>query len=131
MNKRSEELPRRGLNTFIFHTVTSFVVFNCDQRNNVQNTDPWLYSELPESEYKELFSLNSGMVNEIHKKLTDYLTIILEELCIEKNQETNVIDELICHQSRTGYGKKRIAQLGKHLTSIIRSEFALHAIINY
>src|SRR6266540_2913239 len=36
----------RGHNTVIFHTVTSFVTFNYDQNNNIQITDPWLYSEL-------------------------------------------------------------------------------------
>ena len=35
------------------------------------------------------------MKNEIHKELTNYLSIILEELCIEKNQEENMIDELV------------------------------------
>src|SRR6185312_12200379 len=43
---------------------------------------------------------------EIHGELINYLTTILEELCIEKNQETNVIDELARHQSQTGYTKK-------------------------
>ncbi len=36
----------RGHNTVIFHTVISFVAFNYDQNNNIQITDPWLYSEL-------------------------------------------------------------------------------------
>ena len=39
------------------------------------------------------------------KFITDLL-IILEEFCIEKNQETNVIDESIRHQSQMGYVKK-------------------------
>src|SRR6266498_2345486 len=46
------------------------------------------------------------MENEIHKELTNYLSIILEELCIEKNQEENMIDELVHNQSQTGYKKK-------------------------
>jgi len=46
------------------------------------------------------------MENEIHKELTNYLSIILEELCIEKNQEENTIDELVHNQSQTGYKKK-------------------------
>src|SRR6266545_1956011 len=46
------------------------------------------------------------MENEIHKELTNYLSIILEELCIEKNQEENTIDELIHNQSQMGYKKK-------------------------
>src|SRR6266498_4364974 len=46
------------------------------------------------------------MKNEIYKELTNYLSIILEELCIEKNQEENMIDELVHNQSQTGYKKK-------------------------
>ena len=60
------------------------------------------------------------MINEIHKELTNYLTIILEELCVEKSQKTNVIDELIQHQSQIGSVKN--AQLVNCLTLIIRSE---------
>src|SRR6266540_1832175 len=96
----------RGHNTVIFHTVTSFVAFNYDQNNNIQITDPWLYSELTQKKYEELFYLTSGMENEIHKELTNYLSIILEELCIEKNQEENMIDELVHNQSQTRYKKK-------------------------
>jgi len=96
----------RGYNTVIFNIVTSFVAFNYDQFNDIQSTDPWLYSELPEKEYEELLFLTSGMVNEIHEELTNYLTIILEELCVEKSQETNVIDELVQHQSQIGSVKK-------------------------
>src|SRR6266542_3749549 len=90
----------------IFHTVTSFVAFNYDQNNNIQITDPWLYSELTQKKYKKLFYLNSGIENEIHKELTNYLSIILEELYIEKNQEKNMIDELVHNQSQTEYKKK-------------------------
>src|SRR6266511_1716845 len=46
------------------------------------------------------------MKNEIHKEFTNYLSIILEELCIEKNQEENMIDELVYNQSQMGYKKK-------------------------
>ena len=107
----------RGLNTVIFHTVASFVAFNYDRNDDVQNTDPWLSSEPSREQYEELFSLTSDMKNEIYEELTNYLTIILEELCIEKNQETNVIDELI-HQSRMGYTKCSACQ---RQTPIIRS----------
>ncbi|CAG8804761.1 19271_t:CDS:2, partial [Cetraspora pellucida] len=55
---------------------------------------------------KELFSLTSGMRNEIYKELTNYLTTILEELYVEKNQETNEIDELALLQSQMGCIKK-------------------------
>ena len=97
----------RGSNTVIFHTVTSFVGFNYDYNNNIQNNiDPWLYSELNEKQYEELFDFTLDMKNEIHKELIEYLTIILEELCNEKNQKTNIINELIHQQSKTGYIKK-------------------------
>ncbi|CAG8801073.1 24627_t:CDS:1, partial [Dentiscutata erythropus] len=62
-------------------------------------TDPWLYSELTQKSYEELFYLISGMGNEINEELNNYLSIILEDLCVEKNQETNIIDDLICNQS--------------------------------
>ena len=96
----------RGYNTVVFHTVTSFVAFNYDQSNNVQDTDPWLHFEPSKKQYEELFDLTSGMENEIHKELTNYLSAILEELRIEKNQEKNMIDELVHCQSQTGYMKK-------------------------
>ncbi|RHZ76633.1 hypothetical protein Glove_194g75 [Diversispora epigaea] len=38
------------------------------------------------------------MENEIYEELTKYLSIILDELCTEKNQETNPIDELVQQQ---------------------------------
>ncbi|RHZ55372.1 hypothetical protein Glove_416g12 [Diversispora epigaea] len=96
----------RGHNTVIFHTVTSFVTFHYDQNNNIQITDPWLYSELIPNQYEKLFYLISSMENKIYEELTNYLSIILEELCNEKNQETNIIDNLICYQSQTGCMKK-------------------------
>src|SRR6266498_2704534 len=46
------------------------------------------------------------MENKIYKELTNYLSIILEEFCIEKNQEENTIDELVYNQSQMGYKKK-------------------------
>ena len=84
----------RRHNTVIFHTVTSFVAFNFPN-NYIQITDPWLHSELTQKQYEELFYLTSGMENEIHEELTNYLSIILEELCVEKNQKMNIIDYLI------------------------------------
>ena len=71
--------------------------------------DPWLYSELPEKKYEKLFSLTSGMRNEIHAELTNYLMTILDELCMEKNQERNAIDESIRYQSQIGSVKKCFA----------------------
>ena len=46
------------------------------------------------------------MKNEIHKELVKYLTTILEELCIERSQEKNIIDESVHHQSKLGFMKK-------------------------
>ncbi|CAG8673710.1 2500_t:CDS:2, partial [Dentiscutata heterogama] len=46
------------------------------------------------------------MKDEIHKELTNYFSIILEELLLKKSQEINVIDDIINHQSQTGYMKK-------------------------
>ncbi|RHZ45106.1 hypothetical protein Glove_691g8 [Diversispora epigaea] len=96
----------RRYNTVVFHTVTSFVAFHYDQSNDIQDTDPWLHFEPSKKQYEELFDLSSGMKNEIHEELTNYLTIILEELRIEKNQEKNMIDELVHYQNQTGYMKK-------------------------
>ncbi len=90
----------------IFHTITSFIAFNYDQNNNIQITDPWLYSELTQKKYEELFYLTSGMKNKIHKELTNYFSIILEKLYIEKIQKENIIDELIHNQSQMEYKKK-------------------------
>ncbi|RIB22016.1 hypothetical protein C2G38_2076772 [Gigaspora rosea] len=96
----------RGSNTVVFHTVKSFIALNHEQYNNIQNTDPWLCSAINQKQYEELFYLISGMENEIHEELTNYLSTILEKLLIEKNQETNTIDELVYHQSQIGYMKK-------------------------
>ncbi|CAG8635474.1 3877_t:CDS:2, partial [Racocetra fulgida] len=46
------------------------------------------------------------MENEIYRELTNYFSTILEELCIEKNQETNMIDELVQQQGEIGCIKK-------------------------
>ncbi|CAG8751824.1 12466_t:CDS:2, partial [Racocetra fulgida] len=43
---------------------------------------------------EELFYLILGMKDAIHEELTNYLSVILEELLLEKNQETNAIDDL-------------------------------------
>ncbi|CAG8841947.1 35176_t:CDS:1, partial [Racocetra persica] len=70
------------------------------------NENPWLYTELDEKQYEALFHLSSGMNSEINVELTNYLSSILDELCIEKNQDTNTIDELVHHQSQIGHMKK-------------------------
>ncbi|CAG8726153.1 7048_t:CDS:2, partial [Racocetra persica] len=40
------------------------------------------------------------------EELTNYLSVILEELLLEKNQETNAIDDLVNSQSQIGNMKK-------------------------
>ncbi|CAG8512472.1 3450_t:CDS:2, partial [Scutellospora calospora] len=77
-----------------------------DINNHIISSDPWLHSELTQKQYKELFYLILDIENKIHEELTNYLSIILEELCIEKKQETNVINNLICNQSQAGCIKK-------------------------
>ena len=62
------------------------------------------------------------MRNEIHAELTNYLTTILEELCVEKDQKTNAIDESI-----VGLDLLKNAPLVNCLTLIIRNESVLHA----
>ncbi|RIB13230.1 hypothetical protein C2G38_2326415 [Gigaspora rosea] len=68
-----------GNNTVIFHTVTSFIAFSYSQSNNIQSENPWLYMELDQKQYEELFYLLS---------------------------ETNTIYELIHQQSQIGHMKK-------------------------
>ncbi|RHZ87942.1 hypothetical protein Glove_28g32 [Diversispora epigaea] len=87
----------RGYNTVVFHTVTSFIAFNYGFNNNIQATiDPWLYSELTPLQYEELYDLTFDMKSEIHKELVKYLSTILKELCLEKKQATNSIDNAVC-----------------------------------
>ncbi|CAG8732889.1 14397_t:CDS:1 [Cetraspora pellucida] len=62
--------------------------------------------ELDPKQYKKLFYLLSDMSNKINKKLTNYLSTILDKLCIEKNQETNIIDKLVHQQSQIRHMKK-------------------------
>ncbi|CAG8470038.1 2449_t:CDS:2 [Scutellospora calospora] len=50
-----------GNNTVIFHMVTSFVAFSYSQSNNIQSENSWLYTELDQKQYEELFYLSSGI----------------------------------------------------------------------
>ncbi|CAG8787220.1 1027_t:CDS:2, partial [Racocetra persica] len=68
--------------------------------------NPWLYSKSTQKQYEELFYLTLDMKNAIHEELTNYLSVILEELLLEKNQETNAIDDLVNSQSQIGNMKK-------------------------
>ncbi|CAG8472415.1 12297_t:CDS:2 [Dentiscutata heterogama] len=46
------------------------------------------------------------MKDKIHEELTNFLSVILEELLLEKNQKTNAIDDLLNSQSQMGSMKK-------------------------
>ncbi|CAG8533964.1 9147_t:CDS:2 [Cetraspora pellucida] len=66
----------------------------------------WLYFKPTQKQYKELFYLTLDIKNAIYKELTNYLSVILEELLLEKNQKTNVIDDLVNSQSQIENMKK-------------------------
>ncbi|RHZ80675.1 hypothetical protein Glove_132g173 [Diversispora epigaea] len=86
----------RRFNTVTFHTVTSFVAFDIDSQNKVQQiNDPWLYNSLTKSQYEGLFDFSSQMQQEFNHELYNYLTEIIEQLCDEKLSTTNNIDALI------------------------------------
>ncbi|CAG8559138.1 21559_t:CDS:2, partial [Racocetra persica] len=55
---------------------------------------------------KEQNNLYKDIENAIHKELTNYLLVILKELLLEKNQETNAINDLVNSQSQIGNMKK-------------------------
>ncbi|CAG8644405.1 6718_t:CDS:2, partial [Dentiscutata heterogama] len=67
---------------------------------------PWLCSKPIQKQYEELFYLTLGMKDEIYEELTNFLSVILEELLFEKNQKTNMIDDLVNSQSRMRSMKK-------------------------
>ena len=78
----------RGYNTVIYHTVTSFVVFNMNKYDETQHTTiPWL-CDAPNS-LQELYYPTPAMKTECEQELDIYLTSILRELVAEK--KTNQI----------------------------------------
>ncbi|RHZ65134.1 hypothetical protein Glove_319g192 [Diversispora epigaea] len=86
----------RRFNTVTFHTVTSFVTFDIDSQNKMQQiNDPWLYNSLTKLQYEGLFDFSSQMQQEFNHELYNYLTKIIEQLCDEKLSTTNNIDALI------------------------------------
>ena len=96
----------RGYNTVVYHTVTSFVLFNFNPADQTQNFEnPWLHKTLNTLQIQELFDLTSEMQTLIDQQLHDYLSVILDETCNEKNENTNAIDNLIANQ-KTGKQKK-------------------------
>ncbi|RHZ53881.1 hypothetical protein Glove_433g7 [Diversispora epigaea] len=86
----------RRFNTVTFHTVTSFVAFDINSQNKIQQiNDPWLYNSLIKSQYEGLFDFSSQMQQEFNHELYNYLTEIIEQLCDKKLSTTNNIDALI------------------------------------
>jgi hypothetical protein len=103
----------RGNNTVIFHTVTSFISFNFDPTDNIQVLEsPWLHRKLNSIQIQELFEITSDMQALLDKELRDYLSIILAELCTEKNMDTNSIDDLVAKDNTTMGKKKKCNNCG-------------------
>jgi hypothetical protein len=68
----------RGFNTVIYHIVTSFVTFNINSNDQIQHiTDPWIYNDLNEQQYKELFKVSDEMQELINKELYIYISEII------------------------------------------------------
>ncbi|CAG8724076.1 4403_t:CDS:1, partial [Racocetra fulgida] len=61
---------------------------------------PWLYSELTQEQYQNLFYLSSEMTNEINQELYKYLQIIIDELI------NNLIIKLMKNSEQVGFIKK-------------------------
>jgi hypothetical protein len=99
----------RGNNTVIFHTVTSFISFNFNSTDNTQVLeDPWLHQKLNSIQIQELFEITPDMQALLDKELQDYLSVILTDVCEEKNSEINLVDNLILNNSTIGKQKRCI-----------------------
>ncbi|RIB03900.1 hypothetical protein C2G38_2286020 [Gigaspora rosea] len=104
----------RGYNKVIFHTVTSFVLFNFNPTNQIQNFEnPWLHQNLNVSQIESLFGLTPEMQVLLDRQLHDYLSFILTELCEEKKEDINVIDDLVINQSARTSNQKQCRECGK------------------
>ncbi|RIB09238.1 hypothetical protein C2G38_2044483 [Gigaspora rosea] len=86
----------RGFNTVVYHTVTSFVVFNMSLQNRIQHTtnSPWAYNSLNILQYDELFEVSPQMQKIVDGELNNYLDNLLNLLSQEKSSSTNTIDVL-------------------------------------
>ncbi|RIB19201.1 hypothetical protein C2G38_2307709 [Gigaspora rosea] len=103
-----------GYNKVIFHTVTSFVLFNFNPTNQIQNFEnPWLHQNLNVSQIESLFGLTPEMQVLLDRQLHDYLSFILTELCEEKKKDINVIDDLVINQSARTSNQKQCREYGK------------------
>ncbi|RIB16872.1 hypothetical protein C2G38_2188862 [Gigaspora rosea] len=97
----------RGHNTVIYHTVTSFIALNMNKNNRVQFTiAPWLCDSLIDKQYDKLYYIAPEMQSEHELELKLYLSSILEELVVEKNDKFNTIDMTIKNQKGTGSHSK-------------------------
>ncbi|KAF0424070.1 hypothetical protein F8M41_006623 [Gigaspora margarita] len=98
----------------IFHMVTSFVLFNFNPTNQIQKFEnSWLHQNLNILQIEELFGLTPEMQVLLDCQLHDYLSPIITELYIEKNEEINVIDDLITNQSAKTKNQKECHECGK------------------
>lgn len=104
----------RNYNTVVFHTVTSFLAFNFDTNDQTQTIrEPWLNQKLNPLQMEELFDITPEMQRLLDQQLHEYLSIILDEVCTEKNKSTNIIDDLIAEHNTTISKKKRCNKCGK------------------
>src|SRR5438132_2172870 len=70
-----------------------------NSNNQIQYiSDPWLYDNLNEQQYKELFELSNEMQKVIDKELHIYILEIINQLYEEKSNATNIIDTLITNK---------------------------------
>jgi len=99
----------RGYNTVIYHTVTSFVVFNINKYDKTQFTiAPWLCS-LPNN-LQELYYPTPAMKTECERELDIYLSSILKALVAEKKNQPNFIDLIVKNKKGTGSQSKWCAK---------------------
>ncbi|CAG8745660.1 17530_t:CDS:2 [Gigaspora margarita] len=83
--------------------------------NQVQNfKNPWLNQNLDMSQIEELFGLTSKMQTLLDRQLHDYLLTIITELCKEKSENINVIDDLVINQSAKTSNQKQCREYGKN-----------------
>ncbi|KAF0432016.1 hypothetical protein F8M41_005337 [Gigaspora margarita] len=104
----------RGVNTVIFHIVTSFVAFNMEPRNHIQYTNtPWTFNILNRLQYENLFEITLVMQEAINQELYTYLNEILELLCEEKLSAANEIDSFIANTGSSSHCDKRCTSCGE------------------
>jgi hypothetical protein len=105
----------RNNNTVIYHTVTSFVGFNFNSTEQIQfNKNPWLYSTLNLSQVEQLYNITPEMKTLLDQELYKFLSDILSNALIEKNEEINYIDELIIKSNSNISKQKWCNQCGKN-----------------